>query len=110
MAPDLTLKQIPGSDCDFEEILEFAATYDGYRRIAESPKNLSAVYEPIRMEWRRSGVLPDWMGVDLLRGFLFLMYREDHFGQPMGCLSEEEEVEHLEPFRQVIEAIRRQCV
>ena len=50
------------------------------------------------------------MGIDLLRGFLFLMYREDHFGQPMGCLSEEEEVEHLEPFRQVIEAIRRQCV
>ena len=110
MTPDLTLEQIPASDCDFEEILEFAATYDGYRRIAESPENLSAVYEPIRTEWRRSGALPDWMGIDLLRGFLFLMYREDHFGQPTGCLSEEEEAEHLEPFRQVIEAIRRQCV
>jgi hypothetical protein len=59
MAPDLTLGQIPASDCDFEEILEFAATYDGYRRIAESPETLSAVYQPIRMEWRRSGALPD---------------------------------------------------
>ena len=109
MAADLTLGQIPASDCDFEEILEFAASYDGYRRIAESPETLSAVYQPIRMEWRRSGSLPDWVGIDLLRGFLFLMYRENHFVQPMGCLSEEE-VEHLEPFRQVIEAIRRQCV
>jgi predicted double-glycine peptidase len=109
MTPDLTLEQISASGCDFEEILEFAATYDGYRRIAGSPENLSAVYEPIRMDWRKSGVLPGWMGIDLLRGFLFLMYRENHFVQPMGCLSEEE-VEHLEPFRQVIEAIRRQCV
>ena len=106
MAGDLTLEQIPGPDCTFEAILEFAATYDAYQRIGRDPEHLSAMYEPIRAEWDHSGIFPDWMGVDLLRGLLFLMYREDHFGGPMGSLSDEDEVEHLRPFRQVIEAIR----
>ena len=104
VASDLTLEQLPASGCDFVEILEFAETYDGYRRIAASPESLSAFYEPIRVEWDRSGVLPDWMGIDLLRGFLFLMYREDRFLESSRHEGGEE------PFRQVVEAIRRQCV
>ena len=109
MAVDPTLEQVPAPDCDLAEVIDFAATYDGYRGIAETPEGLTATYEPIRAEWRRTGMLPGWMGIDLLRGLLFLMYREDHFGSSMGYLSEEEEVEYLEPFRQVVEAIRRQC-
>jgi len=101
--------EIPEPGCSYEQIIEFAATYDGYERIAASPERLGEVCEPIRKEWRQAGVLPDWPGIDLLRGLLFLMYREDRHGGPMGYLDEAEEVEYLRPFRQVIEAIRDRC-
>ena len=103
---DPTLDRIPPSDCSFEDIIKFAATYDGYSQIAQEPENLVALYEPIRTEWRRSGSLPSWMGVDLLRGLLFFMYREDRWTGGFPYSSEEEKIEHQRPFREVLEVIR----
>ncbi len=120
MANSLTLDQIPPPDCSFEEIIKFGNTYHGYRMIASDPESLLALYEPIRTESQRSGSLPYWMGLDLLRGLLFLMVREDHMAGPimleptntpgvlnMGNLSDEAQKEYEQPFRAVIEAIRQ---
>jgi len=117
---DLALAQVPPSDCSFEEIIEFGNSYHGYRLIASDPESLLALYEPIRAELRRSGSLPYWMGLDLLRGLLFLMVREDHMAGPimleptntpgvlnMGNLPGEAQREYEQPFRAVIEAIRQ---
>ena len=107
MAVDPTLEQIPTPDCDFEAINRFAETYDAYERIGGGPEHLLAMYDPIRTEWTRSGDFPDWMGIDLLRGLLFLMYREARFDGTYAYLSGAEYDRFLMPFRQVIEAIRR---
>ena len=46
----------------------------------------------------KRGEVPEWMGVDLLRGLLFLMYREGHFGY--------DDDSTLRQMHQVIDAIR----
>jgi len=81
-----------------DQALEFAATYNAYNQIAAEPETLSAMYEPIRRAWKQSTEVPEWMGVDLLRGLLFLMYREDRFGYGDDST--------LRQMHQVIEAIR----
>ena len=57
------------------------------------------MYEPIRRVWKQTGEVPEWMGLDLLRGLLFLMFREDHFGY--------DDDSTLRQMHQVIEVIRR---
>ena len=110
---------IPSTGCNFDEILKFAITYNGYDRIAGSPEALLDLYEPIRKEWKESGRLPDWAGLDLLRGLLFLMAREDHMAGPifleptdtpgvfnMGNLPSDQRGIYERPFRQLVEEIR----
>ena len=94
----LRMSDLPGLGCSFEEALEFAATYNAYNQIAAAPETLSAMYHPIREAWNESARVPEWMGVDLLRGLLFLMYREDHFGYADDST--------LRQMHQVIDAIR----
>jgi hypothetical protein len=113
------LDPIPSTGCNFDEILEFAITYNGYDRIAGSPEALLDLYEPIRKKWKESGRLPDWAGLDLLRGLLFLMAREDHMAGPifleptdtpgvlnMGNLPSDQRAIYEQPFRQLVEEIR----
>lgn len=85
-----------------DDALEFAATYNAYNQIAAEPETLSAMYHPIREAWSESGKVPEWVGVDLLRGLLFLMFREGHFGY--------DEDSTLPQMHQVIEAIRSRLI
>ncbi|SVD94234.1 uncharacterized protein METZ01_LOCUS447088 [marine metagenome] len=94
----LRMSDLPPSNCSMADALEFAATYNAYNQIAAEPETLSAMYHPIREAWNKSARVPEWMGVDLLRGLLFLMYREDHFGYADDST--------LRQMHQVIEAIR----
>ena len=95
----LRMSDLPSVGCSIDQALEFAATYNAYNQIAAEPETLSAMYEPIRRVWKQTGEVPEWMGVDLLRGLLFLMYREGHFGY--------DDDSTLRQMHQVIEAIRR---
>jgi hypothetical protein len=99
---ELGMSDLPAVSCSFEEALEFAATYNAYHQIAGEPETLSAMYEPIRRVWQQTGEVPEWMGVDLLRGLLFLMFREDHFGYDDGSV--------IRQMHQVIEAIRSRLI
>lgn len=58
---------------------EWAYTYDGYRRLAAEPRYLEAIVDVARDEYRRTGRVPGWCGVDLLRGWAFMLHRVGHF-------------------------------
>jgi hypothetical protein len=58
--------------------LEWALTYDGYRRLAGSPDDLFAVIRVGRDHYERAGEVPGWCGVDFLRAWIFWLARRDH--------------------------------
>lgn len=76
------------------EQVQWAHSYDGYRRLAGTPEALDRLIEPAREEWRRTGCVPDWCGVDFLRGWAFYTARADRHGggyglDPSGYLVQE---------------------
>ena len=58
----------------------WAHRYDAYARLAGTPESLTALLEPARDEWQRTGSVPEWCGVDLLRGWMFWLARSERFG------------------------------
>lgn len=77
---------MPDSATDAQ--VRWAHSYDGYRRLATGPEMLATVLEGPREAYRRQGRVPDWCGVDLLRGWAFYLTREDRHGGG-GTLGEE---------------------
>lgn len=61
------------------EFLSWALTYNAYQRLGDGPDALTAVISVPRGEFERSGRVPAWCGVDLLRGWIFWLARKDHF-------------------------------
>lgn len=58
--------------------MKWAGQYDGYGRLAgehQSDEALGRLIDPAREEWRRSGRVPHWCGVDFLRGWANFMVR-----------------------------------
>lgn len=56
--------------------ITWARQYDGYGRLAgdhQSHHPLKQLINPAREEWRRSGQVPDWCGVDFLRGWAYFL-------------------------------------
>ena len=66
----------------------WAMSYDGFERIANGPERLEEVFAPLREAYGRTGTVPEWCGVDLLRGWLFLLQRRDHI-EGGGALASE---------------------
>ncbi|MAU84674.1 MAG: hypothetical protein CME34_22980 [Gordonia sp.] len=67
-------------NADYErELHDWAYRYDGYRRLAASPNQLFKVLEPVRLPYETDGEIPDWAGVDLLRGWAFYVVRAHRF-------------------------------
>lgn len=65
------------------EQIVWAHTYSAYERLAggdEGPTALARLLEPAWREFERTGRVPDWCGVDLLRGWAFYLTRADRFG------------------------------
>lgn len=61
-----------------QEDIDWALTYDGYERIAADPLALYRVLAPAIEEFERTGRVPTWAGVDLLRAWAFYRQREAH--------------------------------
>lgn len=76
------------TDGDDEELLhrqvKWAHIYDGYQRLASPPDALHALIESAQREWERTGRIPDWCGVDFLRGWAFYITRADRHGGGYG--------------------------
>lgn len=69
---------------DFEGLMsaqiDWAHQYDGYARLAGSPEALATILEPAWRQYRQTGRIPEWCGVDLLRGWAFYITRADRHG------------------------------
>lgn len=63
-----------------QQLIKWATKYDGYKRLAGSPDQLWEVLKPVREEFERSGVIPEWAGIDLLRGWAFYLVRAHRHG------------------------------
>jgi hypothetical protein len=84
----LTLDLIPGPEAGYEEIYDFAQTYDGYKHYG-SPQNLKQIVR-----------LKGFKTLDDLRADLFFLQRAWH------GYDEIPEGEHLEKFKSMVQAIR----
>ena len=80
----MPLAQIPSPEADWPEILQFALTYNAYRRVARGVPELKAVVQPVLDELKRSGTVPGWAGVDMLRATLFFCQRAVHMNDDYG--------------------------
>lgn len=76
------------TDAATQAEVDWAHQYDGYRRLAASPGELGDLLEPARRAYRARVQVPDWCGVDLLRGWAFFLARADRFAGG-GTLREE---------------------
>lgn len=69
----------PGPDADWDEIQDFALSYDGYGAFTDGPIELGPIANCIARQWRASGELPD--DLHLLRSALYFEQRRyRHFG------------------------------
>ncbi|WP_232715208.1 hypothetical protein [Gordonia metallireducens] len=66
---------------DYELLLiEWAHTYNGYERLGGGPHKLAELVAPLRHEFESLGTIPEWAGVDLLRGWAFYLVRAHRHG------------------------------
>ena len=69
----------PGPDADWDEIQDFALSYDGYAAFEGGPIELGPIANCIARDWRGSGELPE--DLHLLRSALYFEQRRyRHFG------------------------------
>lgn len=90
----------PSPDADLGEILRFALTYDGYWRLSTGPEHLRPVIGPVLDSMDAGKGIPEWAGLDLLRGTLFFIQRMTHH---WGDVPPEQETQ----MRSLVDAIGR---
>ena len=70
------------------DLLEFALTYDGYERLADA-EHIHQVVRPVLRAIEKNGNPPEWAGLELLRGALFVLQRNMHWtDDPSGQLEQ----------------------
>ncbi|WP_245906496.1 hypothetical protein [Mycolicibacterium palauense] len=90
-------------DVDYDYRLgSWAHTYNGYSRLASDHRALGEVLRPVREAFERDGTIPDWAGVDLLRGWAFILVRAHRHGGGYRPLREE-----FPEFAAIVAAIER---
>lgn len=85
---------------DRQAMVRWAHSYNGYHRLGAGPAELVAVLRPLIDALEMSGKVPDWAGVDLLRGLaFFLTRRAAHHEAPEDVLDDKQ-------FWVVVDALR----
>lgn len=87
---------------DEQNLIKWAHRYDGYKRLGGGPEFLAAVVSPVAAEFARTRRVPDWAGVDLLRGWAFYLVRSHRHSGEYEPLTEE-----FPEFVAIVEAINR---
>lgn len=72
--------------------------YNGYQQLAHEPYDLEQLLQPARDAYERQREVPDWCGIDFLKGWAFYLVRSDHFAGG-GTLGRE--------YQEVLRAIAR---
>lgn len=76
----------PSADAAPALLDSFGVSYDAYRRLAASPGQLAKVVAPVLDALRTGQPIPEWAGIDLLRGALFCVHRRGHHTGPSSGL------------------------
>ena len=85
-----------------EQLIKWAAKYNGYQRLASSPEHLWDVVRLLYEALQADGCIPEWAGVDLLRGWAFFLVRSHRFSGAWAPIQE------VSPeFTAILDAIRR---
>ena len=71
--------EVPSPDAPWNQIAEYAMTYDAYERWISDLGSLSDLLRPIHDEFEKTGGVPPNLGVDLLRAWLFVLVRQSRF-------------------------------
>lgn len=59
-----------------QDEIDWARTYDAWTRLAATPETLWSLVSEAHRELVGAGTVPEWCGVDLLRGWAFLAVDE----------------------------------
>jgi hypothetical protein len=70
---------VPDPNSPQELLIEFAASYNAYKYISENSRTLQGIYQPFEDDFRRESALDESLGIDFMRGWLFLLHRIDYF-------------------------------
>ncbi|MGW8813004.1 hypothetical protein [Gordonia terrae] len=90
-------------NADYEvELIKWALRYNAYNRLATSSNQLLEVLQVLIQPYERDHQIPDWAGVDLLRGWAFYLVRWHRFSGTGRALW----IEHPE-ILDIVEAINR---
>ena len=71
--------EVPSPDAPWNQIAEYAITYDAYERWISDLGSLSDLLRPFHDEFEKTGDLPPNLGEDLLRSWLFVLVRQSRF-------------------------------
>lgn len=75
-------------DGEYEnQLIRWAHKYNAFERLARGPEHLFALVEPLNRAFQRDLSIPEWAGVDLLRGWAFYLVRAHRHGgayEPIG--------------------------
>lgn len=88
-------------ESDRRAMVDWAHSYNGYHRLGGGGGMLGSVLQPLTDALQETGHVPDWAGVDLLRGMAFLLTRAAAHSEAA------EDVLENETFWLVVEALRQ---
>jgi hypothetical protein len=72
-----------------QQLINWAHKYDGHKRLAYTPEGLRDVLKPLLEAFDATGRIPEWAGVDLLRGWAFYLARAHRHSGGWAPISEE---------------------
>jgi len=79
---DKNQMKVPAPDAPIVDLIRFAASYNAYERFCSDPNQLEEFFGPILRKYRENGQVCDALGVDFLRAWLFLLFRQDYWSSP----------------------------
>lgn len=67
-------------DAEYEmQLIKWALRYNGYKRLATDSNQLLEVLQVLIKPYERDQRIPEWAGIDLLRGWAFYLVRWHRF-------------------------------
>ena len=74
--------KVPSPDAPIIDLIRFAASYNAYERFCSDPNQLEEFFSPTQRKYRETGQVSEALGVDFLRAWLFLLFRQDYWSSP----------------------------
>ena len=74
--------KVPTPDAPIVDLIRFASSYNAHERFCSDPNRLEDFFASTKREYCETGEVSDALGVDFLRAWLFLLFRQDYWSSP----------------------------